>query len=138
MPDWALTTKRDPASSAPRLRIHSASTLAFGGWVSSKSIWTSTAFEGKSPAAIRVKKASARAPTCSTSTSLVRQGRSLAGLKSVARRPQGAIRRAARGLKATPQRPQERVARERPIDADATGGNTAEERVKRDRLVSPI
>ena len=49
-----------------------------------------------------------------------------------ARRPQHAIRRAARGLKTTPHRSQERVARERAIDADATAGNTAEERVKRD------
>ena len=54
-----------------------------------------------------------------------------------ARRPQHAIRRAARGLKTAPQRPQERVAGERAIDADAPAGNTAEERVKRDRLVSP-
>ena len=52
-----------------------------------------------------------------------------------ARRPQGAIRRAARGLKTTPQCPQERVARERAVDADASAGNTAEERVKRNRLV---
>ena len=48
-----------------------------------------------------------------------------------ARRPQHAIRRAARGLKTTPQRPQERVARERTIDANSSAGNTAEERVKR-------
>ena len=47
-------------------------------------------------------------------------------------RPQDVIRRAARGLKTTPHRSQERVARERAIDADATAGNTAEERVKRD------
>ena len=52
-------------------------------------------------------------------------------------RPQDAIRRAARGLKTTPQRPQERVARERTIDANSSAGNTAEERVKRDRLVGP-
>ena len=49
-----------------------------------------------------------------------------------ARRPQHAIRRAARGLKTTPQRPQEGMSRQRLIDADATAGNTAEERVKRD------
>ena len=54
------------------------------------------------------------------------------------RRPQHAIRRAARRLKTTPQRPQERVARERLIDADATAGDTAEERVKRNRLVGPV
>ena len=54
-----------------------------------------------------------------------------------ARRSQHAIRRAARGLKTAPHRPQERVPRERAIDADAPAGNTAEERVERDRLVSP-
>ena len=51
-----------------------------------------------------------------------------------ARRPQHAIRRAARGLKTTPHRSQERVAGEGAVDADASGGS-AEERVKRDRLV---
>ena len=55
-----------------------------------------------------------------------------------ARRPQHAIRRAARGLKTTPHRPQERVARERLIDACSSAWNSAEERVKRDRLVSPV
>ena len=52
-----------------------------------------------------------------------------------ARRPQNAIRRAARRLKTTPHGPQERVAGEGAVDADASGGNAAEERVKRDRLV---
>ena len=51
---------------------------------------------------------------------------------SRARRPQHAIRRAARGLKTTPHRPQERVARERAIDADASGGSA---RGERNRLV---
>ena len=41
-----------------------------------------------------------------------------------ARRPQHAVRRAARGLKAAPQGPQERVAGERAVDADASGGAT--------------
>ena len=40
-----------------------------------------------------------------------------------ARRPQHAIRRAARGLKTTPHRSQERVAGEGAVDADATGGS---------------
>ena len=40
-----------------------------------------------------------------------------------ARRPQNAIRRAARRLKTTPHGPQERVAGERAVDADATGGS---------------
>ena len=56
---------------------------------------------------------------------------------SRARRPQGVVRRAARGLKTTPQRPQERVAGEGAVDADAPGC-PAEERVERDRLVGPV
>jgi hypothetical protein len=54
-----------------------------------------------------------------------------------ARRPQHAIRRAARRLKTTPHGPQERVAGERAVDANSSAGDTAEERVKRNRLVGP-
>ena len=42
-----------------------------------------------------------------------------------ARRPQNAIRRAARRLKTTPHGPQERVAGEGAVDADAAGGCSA-------------
>ena len=53
-----------------------------------------------------------------------------------ARRPQHAVRRAARGLETTPHRAQERVAGEGAVDADASVC-TAEERVERNRLVCP-